>query len=153
MCLQDTHYGTVRERRTIGSRPAMPWVEIFAVFIVSHLVGDFLLQTDVQAMHKRGGLGGNGRSPRGLLSHTLTYTLAFVPALIWLAGDLGALETIGVALLIALPHMLQDDGRLLDAYMRGIKGVVEPKPGGLLIAVDQSFHLLALFLVALLVGN
>jgi uncharacterized protein DUF3307 len=130
----------------------MPWVEIFAVFIVSHLVGDFLLQTDVQAMHKRGGLSGNGQSPRGLLSHTLTYTLAFVPALVWLAGDLGALETVGVALLIALPHMLQDDGRMLDAYMRRVKGV-DPKPGGLLIAVDQSFHVLALFLVALLVGN
>ena len=50
----------------------MPWVEIFAAFTVSHLVGDFLLQTDVQAMHKRGGLGGNGISPRSLLSHTLT---------------------------------------------------------------------------------
>ena len=131
----------------------MPWVEIFAVFIVSHLVGDFLLQTDVQAMHKRGGLGGNGISPRSLLSHTLTYTLAFVPALIWLAGDLGLLETIGVALLIAVPHMVQDDGRLLDAYMRGVKGVSDPRPGGLLIAVDQSFHVLVLFLIALLAGN
>lgn len=130
----------------------MPWVEIFAVFIVSHLVGDFLLQTDVQAMHKRGGLSGNGKSPRGLLSHTLTYTLAFVPALVWLEGDLGFVKTIGVALLIAMPHMLQDDGRLLDAYMRRVKGV-DPKPGGLLIAVDQSWHALALFLVALLVGN
>jgi hypothetical protein len=131
----------------------MPWVEIFAVFTVSHLVGDFLLQTDVQAMHKRGGLGGNGISPRSLLSHTLTYTLAFVPGLIWLAGDLGALATIGVALLIAVPHMIQDDGRLLDVYMRKVKGVEDPKPGGLLIAVDQSFHLLALFLIALLAGN
>ena len=131
----------------------MPWVEIFAAFTVSHLVGDFLLQTDVQAMHKRGGLGGNGISPRSLLSHTLTYTLAFVPALIWLGDDLGLLETIGVALLIAVPHMVQDDGRLLDAYMRKVKGVGDPKPGGLLIAVDQSFHLLALFFVALLVGN
>ena len=130
----------------------MPWVEIFAVFIVSHLVGDFLLQTDLQAMHKRGGLSGTGKSPRGLLSHTVTYTLAFVPALVWLADDIGVLAALGTALLIALPHMLQDDGRLLDAYMRRVKGV-EPKPGGLLIAVDQSWHVLALFLVALLVGN
>ena len=130
----------------------MPWVEIFAVFIVSHLVGDFLLQTDVQAMHKRGGLSGNGNSPRGLLTHTLTYTLAFVPALVWLSDDIGVLEAIGAGLLIGLPHMLQDDGRLLDSYMRRVKGV-DPKPGGLLIAVDQSFHVLALFLVALLVGN
>lgn len=130
----------------------MPWVEIFAVFIVSHVVGDFLLQTDVQAMHKRGGLSGRGISPRSLLSHTFTYTLAFVPALIWLEGDIGLAETIGVAVLIAIPHMIQDDGRLLYAYMRRVKGV-DPRPGGLLIAVDQSFHLLALFLVALLVGN
>ena len=130
----------------------MPWVEIFAVFVVSHLIGDFLLQTDVQATHKRGGLSGEGKSPRGLLSHTLTYTLAFVPALVWLGTDIGAPAAVGVALLIALPHMLQDDGRLLDVYMRRVKGV-EPKPGGLLIAVDQSWHVLALFLVALLVGN
>ena len=53
-----------------------------------------------------------------------------------------------MALLIALPHMIQDDGRLLDAFMRRVKGV-EPEPGGLLIAVDQSLPLLALFLVAL----
>ena len=131
----------------------MPWVEIFAVFIVSHLVGDFLLQTDLQAMHKRGGLSGNGKSPRGLLSHTLTYTLAFVPALVWLADEIGVLAALGTALLIALPHMLQDDGRLLDAFMRRVKGV-EPQPGSvLLLAVDQSFHFVALFLVALLVGN
>jgi hypothetical protein len=130
----------------------MPWVEIFAVFVVSHLVGDFLLQTDLQAMHKRGGLGSNRASLRGLLSHTFTYTLAFVPALIWLAGDIGA-WVIGVAALIAVPHMIQDDGRLLDIYMRRVKGV-EPKPGGLLlVAVDQSWHVLALFLIALLAGN
>ena len=129
----------------------MPWVEIFAVFVVSHLVGDFLLQTDIQAMHKRGGLGADGESFRGLLTHTVTYTLAFVPALIWLATDIGA-WAIGVGLLIALPHMLQDDGRLLDIYMRRVKGV-EPRPGGLLLAVDQSWHMLTLFLLALLVGN
>ena len=131
--------------------PPMAWVEIFAVFVVSHLVGDFLLQTDLQAMRKRGGLGG-GESTLGLISHTITYSLAFVPAFVWIAGDVGVWETLGVAALIALPHMLQDDGRLLDAYMRRVKGV-EPKPGGLLLAVDQSWHLLALFLVALLVGN
>ena len=129
----------------------MPWVEIFAVFIVSHLVGDFLLQTDLQAIRKRGGLGVNRDSWRGLLSHTVTYTLAFVPALIWLATDIGA-WAIGVGALIALPHMIQDDGHLLDAFMRRVKGV-EPKPGGLLIAVDQSWHVLALFLVSLLAGT
>jgi hypothetical protein len=130
----------------------MPWVEIFAVFVVSHLVGDFLLQTNVQAIHKRGGLGAHGESTRGLVSHTLTYTLAFVPALIWLATDIGP-WAIGIGLLIAIPHMIQDDGRLLDAYMRRVKGV-QPKPGsGLLVAVDQAWHVLILFLIALLAGS
>ncbi len=129
----------------------MPWVEIFAVFVVSHLVGDFLLQTDLQATRKRGGLGANGEHSRGLISHTITYTLAFVPALIWLSTDIGA-WVFGIALLIAIPHMIQDDGRLLDIYMRKVKKV-EPKPGGLLIAVDQAWHMVVLFLTALLAGN
>ena len=35
----------------------MEWFEVFAVFLVSHLVGDYLLQTDWQAVHKHRGLG------------------------------------------------------------------------------------------------
>jgi hypothetical protein len=131
----------------------MPWVEIFAVFVVSHLVGDFLLQTDLQATHKRGGLGSHGLASRELISHTATYTLAFVPALVWLAGDIGA-WVIGVAALIAIPHMIQDDGRLLDVYMRRVKGVADARPGsGLLVAVDQAWHVLVLFGIALLAGT
>jgi hypothetical protein len=129
----------------------MPWVEVFVVFVVSHLVGDFLLQTDLQAIRKRGGLGSDRESFRKLLSHTFTYTLAFVPALIWLASDIGA-WVIGVAALIGLPHMIQDDGRLLDIYIRRVKRV-EPTPGMLLVAVDQSWHMVMLFLLALLVGD
>jgi hypothetical protein len=129
--------------------PDVTWVELFVVFAVSHLVGDFLLQTDWQATHKFGGLGPNPESRRALLSHTITYTLAFVPALIWLASDIGA-WAIGVAVLIALPHMIQDDGRLLDAYLRRVKRVQGEPPGGLRLALDQSFHMVFLFLLALL---
>jgi len=75
--------------------------------------------------------------------------LAFVPALIWLATEIGA-WAIGVGLLIGLPHMIQDDGRLLDLYVRRVKGLGEPAPPGLRLAVDQTGHALALFLVALL---
>jgi hypothetical protein len=130
----------------------MAWFEVFAVFVVCHLVGDFLLQTNRQATHKFGGLGSDRESRRALTSHTVTYTLAFAPALAWLATDIGA-WAIGIAALIALPHMVQDDGRLLDAYMRRVKGVGEDAPAGLRLAVDQTGHLLALFLVALLAGS
>ena len=127
----------------------MSWVEIFVVFAVSHLVGDFLLQTDWQATHKFGGLGPSPESRRALLAHTASYTLAFVPALIWLSTEIGA-WAIGVAALIALPHMVQDDGRLLNAYMRRFKRVQGEPPGGLRLALDQSFHMLFLFALALL---
>ena len=42
----------------MNSRP-VSWVAVFDVFVVCHLVGDFLLQTDWQANHKYGGLGGD----------------------------------------------------------------------------------------------
>lgn len=129
--------------------PVVDWVEVFAVFAVSHLVGDFLLQTDWQATHKFGGLGPKPESRRALLAHTVTYTLAFVPALIWLSTDIGA-WALGVAVLIALPHMIQDDGRLLDTYLRRVKRVQGDPPGGLRLALDQSFHMVFLFLLALL---
>src|SRR3954469_8586348 len=100
----------------------MPWVEVFAAFVVCHLVGDYLFQTDWQALHKRGGLGPDPVARRALLSHVATYTLAFVPALIWLAGDLNAIAIVGVAAGIAIPHMVQDDGRLLALYVQRVKG-------------------------------
>ena len=99
----------------------MAWVEVFALFIVVHLVGDYLLQTDWQAINKRGGLGSDPVARRALLSHITTYTLAFVPAFIWLADDLGALAIAGVVALIALPHLVQDDGRLLARYVAVVK--------------------------------
>src|SRR3954468_18335283 len=100
----------------------MPWVEVFAVFVICHLVGDYLLQTEWQASHKRGGLGPDPTARRALLAHVLTYTLAFVPALIWLADDIGA-WVLGVAVLIFVPHFVQDDGRALRAYISRVKGV------------------------------
>ena len=138
--------------RSTGYIAAVPWAEIFDVFVVSHLVGDFLLQTQWQAMNKFGGLGGDGE-PRALVTHVCTYTLAFVPAFIWLAGSLGA-WTIGVAALVAIPHLVQDDGRLLRLWIREVKRSDDiPRGDWVFTAIDQSFHALALFLVALLAAR
>jgi hypothetical protein len=130
----------------------MPWVEVFAAFVVSHLVGDYLLQTDWQALHKRGGLGPDPVSRRALLSHIAGYTLAFVPALTWLADDIGA-WAIGVAALIAVPHMIQDDGRLLAIYMLRVKHADPKANPSVAAAADQSFHFVALLLTALFAGS
>ena len=129
----------------------MPWVEIFAVFVVSHAVGDYLLQTDWQATNKRGGLSANTVAQRALVSHVTAYTASFVPALIWLRHDL---RPVGVAALVAaifVPHLVQDDGRLLTAYVRAVKGPGAASNEAVFRPVDQSLHLIVLFLTALVV--
>jgi uncharacterized protein DUF3307 len=129
----------------------MTWVEIFTTFVVSHLVGDYLLQTDWQALHKRGGLArGAGDARRALFTHVGTYTLAFVPALV--VSDL-SVELVWVVPAIAVPHLIQDDGRLLHAYMKRVKHLDPTGNLSVSIAVDQTFHLLALLAVALAIGS
>ena len=130
----------------------MPWPEVFIAFLISHLVGDYMLQTDWQALNKRGGLTGTSVQRRALCSHIATYTLAYVPCLVWLAGS-DHFWVIGVAALIAIPHLVQDDGRLLADYARIVKRADIRANPSLGAALDQSFHMLALFGLALLAGR
>ena len=51
-----------------------------------------------------------------------------------------------------MPHYIQDDRRLLDAYMLRVKGLSQGNLG-LRVAVDQSFHLVFLFGTALLAAG
>jgi hypothetical protein len=127
------------------------WVSVLAAFLVAHMVGDYLFQTDWQARNKRCGLGG-GVALRALATHVTTYTLAFVPALIWIAGDLDPAWAIMCAVLIFLPHLVIDDGRLVRLYLARVKRV-DGFEAGLAASVDQTFHVLSLFLLALLVGS
>jgi hypothetical protein len=127
----------------------LTWVEAFAVLVTSHLVGDFLLQTDWQARHKQGGLGSDRVRRRALLTHVVTYTAAFLPALVWIGLEREVVWAVGVGAVVAIPHMIQDDGRLLDAYMARVKGLSQTS-SGLRVAVDQSFHVVFLFGTALL---
>jgi hypothetical protein len=127
------------------------WVSAFAGFLVAHMVGDYLFQTDWQARHKRGGLTGDAVARRALLTHVTTYTLAFVPALIWIADNTDAATAIVAAVLIFIPHLIVDDGRLVRFYLARVKRA-DGFDVGLAASVDQSFHVLSLCLVAILVG-
>jgi Protein of unknown function (DUF3307) len=126
------------------------WEEVFAVFLVCHLAGDFLLQTDWQAVHKRGGLSrGRSVARRALFSHVFVYTLVFVPAIVWIATHTSALA-IALLAVVFIPHLIQDDMRVLIAWNRVVKRS-SPVPGEpLFMAIDQSFHVLFLFGTALL---
>ena len=128
----------------------MEWTEAFLVFLVSHLVGDFGLQTEWQAEHKRGGLGPDPTARRALVAHVTTYTLAFVPALIWLWDDLGA-GVLAVAALVFGTHLVQDDGRLIDGFVVHVKRTNPGNHPAVVAAVDQTLHVVVLFGLALLV--
>jgi hypothetical protein len=126
------------------------WDAVALAFLFSHLAGDFLVQTDWQALHKDRGLGRDPVARRALFGHVATYLVAFVPVLVWLGTAHAALVTIGIAALIAIPHLLVDDRRLVGIWVRQVKGATDPAPA-LLLGVDQSFHLLFLVGTALLV--
>jgi hypothetical protein len=125
------------------------WEAIFAVFLVCHLTGDFLFQTDWQAVNKHGGLSRDAVARRALLTHVVVYTLAFVPAVLWVADHSSALA-IALLAVVFIPHLVQDDARLLIAWNRVVKKTA-PEPGApLYMAIDQSFHVVFLFATALL---
>ena len=105
----------------------VPWVEVFAVFVVCHLGGDFILQTEFQATNKHGGLRGTPTQRRALGSHTLTYTLAYLPAFLWLAGDVSALGLVPTVLGGRPPARLQDDGTAMRWWMRTVKHTRPPR--------------------------
>ena len=128
----------------------MNWVSVFAAFLVAHMVGDYLFQTDWQARNKRGGLSG-GTAFRALSAHVTTYTLAFLPALIWIGDQVTPGWGVLTAAVIFLPHLVIDDGRIVRAYLAHVKRA-DRFDIGLAASVDQSFHILSLFLVALLVS-
>lgn len=131
----------------------MSWVEVFAVLAVSHLVGDFIFQTDWQARWKEGGLGPDPVRRRALRNHVLTYTAAFLPALIWIAEETSVARAVLIAVVVAVPHWIQDDGRLLNAWMMAVKGTTADDAPWVRIAVDQSFHLVFLLGTALLAAS
>jgi hypothetical protein len=130
----------------------VPWIEILGAFVVSHAAGDYLLQTQWQAANKYGGLTNAPESRRALASHVVTYGIAFIPALLWMLDSLGA-GVLAVAALILLPHFIQDDGRLVSRYIATVKRAHVNPGDPLFVAVDQSFHLIALFLVAVVAAG
>ncbi len=129
----------------------MSWVAVLAAFLVAHMVGDDLLQTDWQARHKRDGLSNDPVARRALVTHVTTYTLAFLPALIWIGTELEPAWAVIAGALIFVPHLLIDDGRAVRLYLVRVKRA-DGMNIGLAASVDQSFHVLCLALTSLLLS-
>ena len=131
----------------------MPARSTFADFFVSHHIGDYILQTDFQALKKSGGLGDDEESRKALLHHGLTYTAAFVPALLGVARRTSVSRALVTAAAITLPHVAIDDGRLVKAYMKKVKRVDGDSEPDLTARVDQSMHMVCLWAAAWLAGS
>jgi hypothetical protein len=128
----------------------MTWPALFGVLLLSHLVGDFLLQTGWQANRKRHGLGADREARRALVWHGLIYTLAFVPAVVWVAIESGIATGLGLGALVLLPHVIIDDGTLVASWVRHVKHVEGTPSVVVRLGVDQTLHVLTLAGVALL---
>jgi hypothetical protein len=124
------------------------WPPVFAAFLVCHLAGDLLLQTEWQALTKVHGFG-DPEGRRALMSHVATYTLPYLPVLFWVGKDRGLGRAVLVAALIVVPHVFIDDGRFVGAWLRQVKHSPDPAPS-LRLMVDQSFHVVCLLGVAIL---
>ncbi len=127
----------------------MRWSEVFIVLLVCHLAGDFVLQTEWQALHKLGGLGRDPERRRALLLHVTTYSIPMLAAFLWIAVDDGAARAVVAGAIVVGTHLVQDDGRLLRTYVQRVNKT-DPQFGTpLMIAIDQSFQIMWLFAAAL----
>lgn len=128
----------------------MAWSEVFLVLVVCHCAGDFLLQTEFQATRKQGGLSTDPLRRKALLCHLATYAAPMLPALVWVGRETEPSRAALVGLVVLGTHLVQDDGRLLVAYVRRVKKTATPFGSPLWMAIDQSFHLVWLFAAAVL---
>jgi hypothetical protein len=120
----------------------MSWAAVLLALIASHLVGDFLVQTEWQAVNKRGGLLDAG-SRRALIAHVIAYTAAFVPALVWIGFRTSPGRAVAVGAVVAIPHLLVDDGHFVRLWLRTVKRAPDPSVA-LMVSVDQTFHFVCL---------
>ena len=120
----------------------MNWPAVFLALLASHLVGDFLVQTEWQAVNKPGGLI-YPASRRALVSHVLAYTAAFIPALVWIGVRTTPWRAVAVGAVVAVPHLVLDDGHFVRFWLRVVKRAPDPSPA-LTISVDQTFHVVCL---------
>lgn len=89
----------------------------FVLFYVSHRVADYWIQTDWQAQNK-------SKNLKALLTHALTYTLSFLPALALLhhLWPRPSWHWALAALAVGLPHALVDTRRVVSWFARTTKG-------------------------------
>ena len=119
---------------------------LFETLLIAHVIGDWLLQTEWQALNK-------ARSWRALLTHVVIYHLVILAALLWKMGT-GIPTVYAVVVGLAIVHTIMDRKRPVEWFMRTMRISVTREPEGwLAIAVDQSLHLVWLAAATLILSR
>jgi hypothetical protein len=108
-------------------------------YLIGHLIGDYLLQNDWMAANKK-------RATLPCLVHVLLYTLAIAACTGW---PLWALAV------VAVTHFAQDRTQVIAWWMRinRQEGFAKPPlaPWSVIV-VDNTWHLVTLHILSLIVG-
>lgn len=116
---------------------------IFEGLIVAHVVGDWLLQTEWQALNK-------ARHWGALMAHVVIYHVVMATILV-IGFRLNVQVVLLVVLGLAVFHAVLDRRNVTDWYMRATRMVVhQDPPFWLRMAVDQSLHIVSLAVAAVI---
>ena len=116
------------------------FADIFIYLLIAHLIGDWIIQAYWMANEKSKHLA-------PLLAHVVSYHV-FTFGALYLAG-VDLMRAVWATLFLAVTHALLDNRRFEFWWLCRVKRVAERDvPVWLLLGVDQSFHLILLFLVS-----
>lgn len=112
---------------------------LFEIFIIVHLVTDFIFQRQWEA-------GRKDKDWRALAFHCFIYTLGFVPVFWFFKISFWWL------LLLFFSHFAIDNKKLVNWLLREFKGYKEKKTNQplwtlLFIGIDQTLHLIVLLAI------
>ena len=115
---------------------------VFEGLVISHLLGDWLLQTEWQAQNKR-------TNVLALLTHIIIYH-AVILAVLLLAFRLPLIPTLATVVVLGVLHAVLDRQAAVLWIMKTMRLVVTREPERwLFVAIDQSLHIVALGIAAL----
>jgi hypothetical protein len=116
-------------------------MSLFDSLLIAHLVGDWMLQTEWQALNKM-------HNWRAMWTHVLVYH-ALVLGVLWAHFGFDDLRVYAAVGALALSHAFFDRRWPEIAVMRALRIIVDREPERwLLIAVDQVIHVVLLGLAA-----
>lgn len=115
-------------------------IELLVVLVMGHLIGDYLFQTNKQALRKQ-----NEWVP--LLLHCLVYTVTLSFLVYFALG----IYSWPMSFILFVSHVFIDKGDIVSWWAKKIKRISDPEATpSLLAAVDQTFHYLVIFIVCFL---